>query len=94
MKYLGDTEFTFAKGVYPCSYMTDRSKFDETRLPPIEEFYNTLNDEPLSEEDYRRARQIWDFYGIRNLREFHDYYLKSDVLLLADVFENFRKTVL
>jgi len=93
MRYLGDTEFTFAKGVYPYSYMTDRSKFDETRLPPIEDFYNTLNDEPLSEEDYQRARQIWDFYSIRNLREFHDHYLKSDVLLLADVFQNFRKTV-
>jgi len=93
-KYLGDTEFTFAKGVYPYAYMTDRSKFQETQLPSIDSFYNTLNDEPLSLEDYRRAHEIWKFYHIQNLRQYHDHYLKSDVLLLTDVFENFRRTVL
>jgi len=56
IKHQGDTEFTFAKGVFP--YMTDRSKFDETRLPPIDAFYNTLNDEPLSDEDYDRAHKF------------------------------------
>ena len=54
-KYLGDHDLVFAKGVYPYSYMTDRSKFDETQLPPIENFYNTLNDEPLSDENYKRC---------------------------------------
>jgi len=93
-KYLGDNEFTFAKGVYPYNYMTDPSKFDETELPSIENFYNTLHDEPLSAEDYQRAQEIWKFYDIQNLRQYHDHYLKSDVLLLADVFEHFRRDVL
>ena len=57
-------------------------------------FYNTLHDEPLSGEDYERARHIWDFYNIQNLQQYHDHYLKSDVLLLADVFEHFRHDVL
>ena len=92
-RHLGDNEFAFAKGVYPYSYMTDSSKFDETVLPSIENFYNTLHDEPLSAKDYERAHQIWDFYGIQNLRQYHDHYLKSDVLLLADVFEHFRHDV-
>jgi len=94
IRHLGDNEFTFAKGVYCYSYMTDRSKFDDAELPSIENFYNTLHDEPLSAEDYERARHIWDFYNIQNLQQYHDHYLKSDVLLLADVFEHFRHDVL
>jgi len=58
MKYLGDTPYTFAKGVYLYSYMTDRSKFEETQLPSIDDFYNTLLDEPLPAKDYERAQQI------------------------------------
>jgi len=92
-KYMGDAEFLFQKGVFPYSYFTDRSKFQETHLPPIENFYNTLNDEPLSVDDYERAHKIWNFYNIQNLQEYHDHYLKSDVLLLTDVFENFRNSV-
>ena len=94
VKYMGDNEFTFSKGVYPYNHMTDRSKFEESQLPPIEKFYNTLTDEPLSAEDYERAQHIWNFYNIQNLRQYHDHYLKSDVLLLADVFEHFRHDVL
>ncbi len=93
-KYLGDTEFTFCKGIYPYSYVTDRSKFDDTQLPPIENFHDTLHDEPLSSEDYQRAHQIWNFYNIQNMRQYHDHYLLSDVLLLTDVFENFRQNIM
>jgi len=46
-KYLGSDDIVFSKGVYPYSYMTDRRRFDETELPPIDCFYDTLNDEPL-----------------------------------------------
>jgi len=49
VKYLGDHDLVFAKGVYPYTYMTDRSKLDETRLPPIDRFYNDLKDEPLTQ---------------------------------------------
>ena len=91
-KYLGNHDLVFAKGVYPYAYITDRSKFDETRLPSIDCFYNDLKDEPLSEEDYDRAQQIWTHFDIQNLRQFHDHYLLSDVLLLIDVFQHFRHT--
>ena len=57
-KYLGDNDLVFAKGIYPYSYMENRFKFDETKLPSIESFYNTLNDEPLSVEDYECAQNI------------------------------------
>ena len=62
-KYLGDNEHVFSKGVYPYSYMTDRSKFEETQLPPIDAFYNTLNDEPLDCKDYSRAQQTWTYFS-------------------------------
>jgi len=72
-RYLGDNELVFAKGVYP--YMTDRSKSQETQLPPIENFCNTLKDEPLSAEDYERAQNTWKFFDIQNLQHYHDHYL-------------------
>jgi hypothetical protein len=92
-KYLGDSDLVFAKGVYPYSYMTDREKFNETTLPPIESFFDKLNDEPLDSQDYSRACSTWNHFGIQNMQEYHDHYLLSDVLLLTDVFENFRESI-
>jgi len=93
-RYLGDNDLVFAKGVYPYTYVCDRSKFGETQLPPIQDFYNSLKDEPLSVQDYQRAQDIWSFFKISNLQQYHDHYLLSDILLLADVFEHFRQDVL
>jgi len=73
--------------------MTDRRRFDETELPPIDCFYDTLNNEPLDPKDYERAQRIWKHFGITNLRAYHEHYQLSDVLLLADVFESFRNSV-
>ena len=92
-KFLGDHDLVFAKGVYPYAYMSGPEKFEETSLPSIESFYDTLNDEPLQEKDYERAREIWSHFGIRTMQQYHDHYLKSDVLLLTDVMENFRNTI-
>ena len=89
-RYLGDTPYTFAKGIYPYSYVDCRARLDETKLPPIENFYNTLTDEPLAIQDYERAQEIWSHYNIYNLGQYHDHYLLSDVLLLADVFDVLR----
>ena len=78
------------KGVYPYDYIQDSSKFLEEKLPEQKDFYNILNEEELSSADYEHAQHIWQTFNIKNLGEYHDLYLKSDVLLLADVFENFR----
>ena len=93
-KHLGDDDGVFAKGTYPYAYMSSRDKFAETQLPPIEAFHDNLKDEPLSQEDYARAQEIWSKHGMQNMQQYHDHYLLSDVLLLTDVFEHFRHTVM
>ena len=78
------------KGIYPYDYMSKIEKFSETQLPPKEDFYSKLNDCGVSDDDYNHAKKVWKEFGIKNLGEYHDLYLQSDVLLLADVFEEFR----
>ena len=78
------------KGVFPYDYMTSMDKFDETQLPPQSAFYNRLTDEPISDEDYEFAQQVWTLCECRTLRDYHDLYLKSDVFLTTDIGEKFR----
>ena len=78
------------KGVYPYDYMNCLEKFSETQLPPKKDFYSKLNDCEITDEEYEHAESIWKEFKLQNLGEYHDLYLKTDVLLLADVFEEFR----
>ena len=82
------------KGVYPYDYMNNIDKFNETKLPPIQEFYSKLNDSGISEEDYNHAQKVWEVFNMKTMRDYHDLYLRTDVLLLADVFESFRNLCL
>ena len=81
------------KGVYPYDYMDSFDKFDE-KLPTKEDFYSILNKQHISDDEYKHAQNVWSTFSLKNMGEYHNLYLKSDILLLADVFENFRKTCL
>ena len=74
--------------------MDNIKKFQETKLPPKEEFFSKLNDEHISQQDFEHAQNVWKTFKCKNMGDFHDLYLKTDVLLLADVFEEFRNVCL
>ena len=89
--YTGDKlSLVMRKGVYPYEYMDSLERLKETQLPPREAFYSRLNDEGISDEDYAHARKVWKTFEMKTLQDYHDLYNETDVLLLADVFENFR----
>ncbi|XP_033121232.1 uncharacterized protein LOC117120319 [Anneissia japonica] len=72
--------------------MDSFDKFREEGLPDKELFYSSLRNEGVSDDDYEHAARVYEHFGCKNLGDYHDLYLKTDVLLLADVFQNFRAT--
>ena len=91
--YIGndeDLDLLTDKGVYPYDYFTSFDKLRDKQLPPKEKFYSNLTESNIEDDEYESAQKIWEHFGIRNLGQYHDLYLRTDVLLLTDVFENFR----
>ena len=78
------------KGFYPYEYMDSEEKFNDTKLPPIETFYSRLSGKGITEKDYKHAGDVWNSFKMKTFKEYHELYNITDVLLLADVFENFR----
>ena len=78
------------RGVYPYDYTDGFDKFDEKGLPS--NFYSKLTCEDVSNSDYNHAKNVWEEFTCKTMGDYHDLYFKSDVLIIADVFENFRKT--
>ena len=70
--------------------MDSWEKFDETSLPGKKAFYSKLNLEDITDKDYEHAQKVWEVFGIKKFGEYHDLYVQSGTLLLADIFENFR----
>ena len=87
-------ELMSPKGVYPYDYVDSFEKFNESQLPIKKDFYSILNNQHITDEDYHHAQNVWETFNIKTMGDYHDLYLKSDIILLADVFENFRKTCL
>ena len=71
------------KEIYPYDYIDSQDRFLKTELPPIHEFSTTLKGK-ISLEDYHHAQKVWKTFGCKNLGEYHNLYLKIDVLSLAD----------
>ena len=78
------------KGVYPYEYIDSCKRFNETSLPSKEDFYSNLNMEDIDDIDNRHDNNVFKGFKLENLEDYHDLYVQSDTLLLADVFENFR----
>ena len=78
------------KGVYPYEYMGSWERFNETSLPDKKAFYSELYLEDITDKDYTHAQKVFKELKLKNLGDYHDLYVQSNTLLLADVFENFR----
>ncbi|XP_023312147.1 uncharacterized protein LOC111692389 [Anoplophora glabripennis] len=91
---LADDEFNLLtkKGVYPYDFMDSFAKFNIQSLPEQPHFYNRLEDKNISSKQFAHAQKVWNTFKIQNLGEYTDLYMKTDILLLADVFEQFRSS--
>ena len=87
-------ELLIRKGIYPYEYMDSWDKFEETSLPPTKHFYSSLNMSGISDADHKHACSVCREFKIRNIGEYHDLYLRTDVVLLTNVFESFRQVCL
>ena len=79
------------KGVFPYDYVSSLEVLTETELLKRESFYSALNDCHVLTEDYQHACRVWDNLQIGTMGDYSDIYLKTDVFLLADVFEDYRE---
>jgi len=93
-KYLGNSDLVFEKGHFPYTYFDSLARFEETTLPEKSKFYNDLTETPISDRDYEHARVVWDHFGMQTFKDYHDFYMKSDVMLLSDCFESFRQCMI
>lgn len=80
------------KGVFCYDYVDEWQKLEETALPPKDMFYSKLTESEISDDDYAFACKIWCEFKLKTLGEYSDLYMKTDIMLLADIFENFRMT--
>ena len=89
--YTGEkAELIKRKGFYPYEYMNTEERFKETKLPPKKAFYSKLSGKGITEEDYKHALNVWNVFNMKTFKDYHELYNETDVLLMADVFENFR----
>ena len=83
-------ELLVRKGIYPYEYMNSLDRFKDSELPSKDKFYSNLNMSGVSDKEYEHARKVWKEFKIKNMGEYHDLYLRTDIILLANVFESFR----
>ncbi len=83
-------ELLFRKGIFPYNYITDLNILKQKTLPTKDQFFNDLNHSHVTEKEYAHAQLVWEAFKCKSLGDYLEVYLLTDVLLLADVFENFR----
>ena len=87
-------EILCRKGFYPYEYIDNETKLDEIGLPPKSAFYSKLTQKGITDEEYKHCQHVYEKLNCKTFYDYHLAYLRCDVLLLADIFENFRITCL
>ena len=89
-----EVELIKQKGFYPYEFMDTEEKFNDTKPPPREAFYSKLSGKGITEKNYKHVWNVWYTFKMKTFKDYHKLYNETDVLLLADVFENFRNLCL
>ena len=92
--YKDKVKLLIRKGVFPYEYFNSSKRFNEDKLPDKNFFYSSLNDSNISDDDYEYAIKIWKEFDMKTFGDYHDLYLNTDVLLLSDIFNEFREICL
>ena len=92
-RYFGEDLF-IKKQIFCYDYLDGPERLTETELPPKSAFFNSLENSEPSDSDYRHAKEVWSSMGMQTMRDYLEVYVKSDVLLLADVLNLFRQTMI
>ena len=79
--------------IHIIDYIVCFEKFNQTKLPTKEQFYIILNNQHISNEEYKHAKKVWKTFNIKTMGGYHDLYHKSDVILLADVLKTSERLV-
>ena len=82
------------KGIYPYEYIDSFERFNQTRLPPKNEFYSSLTGNSITDEDYAHAQEVWYAFGCRTLGDYHDLYAATDAVAnrrLREFLERFAR---
>lgn len=79
------------KGIYPYDWVNDYEKLNSDKLPTMKEFYSKLGNSECNEDEYKQAVKVWETFKCKKFLDYHNIYLISDVLLLTDIWENFRE---
>ena len=89
-----EVELIKQKGFYPYEYMDTEEKLNDTKPPPPQAFYSKLSGRGITEKNYKHVWNVWNTFKMKTFKDYHELYNETDVLLLADVFENFRNLCL
>ena len=87
---LEEVELIKQKGFYPYEYMDTIEKFNDLKPPPQNAFFSKLTGRGITEKNYKHVLNVWNTFKMKTFKDYHELYNETDVLLLADVFENFR----
>ena len=88
-----DAKKLLRKGVYPYDYMGEdwESKLKQTELPDIKYFHSSIDNTKCSTDDYEYAQEIYDYFKCKEISNYNDLYVKTDVLLLSDAYTLYRQ---
>ena len=89
--FKGDISLLKQKGYYPYEYIDSIDRLNETSLPPKESFFSSLTQKVITDKEYSHAQEVWKHYNCKTLKDYHNLYLKTDVMILSDAFEKYRK---